>query len=101
MFFCVCHLLCVCRPASYGSWQAVTATKVEGPSKEPGPYLYSGITCNDNEPDDDDDDDDENWHKPTILTKLSNIFAQILTIVLPPGKSYLTDLQGATQYQAR
>jgi len=46
------------KPASYGSWQAVTATKVEGPSKEPGPYLYS-------------------------------------------GKSYLTDLQGATQYQAR
>jgi len=46
------------KPASYGSWQAVIASKVEGPSKEPGPFLYS-------------------------------------------GKSYLTDLQGATQYQAR
>ena len=49
------------RPASYGSWQAVTATKVEGPSKEPGPYLYSGITCNDDEP-----EHDEDGHKPTI-----------------------------------
>jgi len=46
------------KPASYGSWQAQTAAKVEGPSKEPGPFLFS-------------------------------------------GKSYLTDLQGATQYQAR
>ena len=61
MFLCVCHLLCACRPASYGSWQAVTATKVEGPSKEPGPYLYSGITCNDDEP-----EHDEDGHKPTI-----------------------------------
>ena len=61
--FFVGHLLCVCRPASYGSWQAVTATKVEGPSKEPGPYLYSGITFNDDEPDDDDDDATT---KPTI-----------------------------------
>ena len=32
----------LCRPASYGSWQAVIASKVEGPSKEPGPFLYSG-----------------------------------------------------------
>ena len=32
-----------CRPASYGSWQAQTASKVEGPSKEPGPFLYSGM----------------------------------------------------------
>ena len=32
-----------CRPASYGSWQAVIASKVEGPSKEPGPFLYSGV----------------------------------------------------------
>ena len=33
----------LCRPASYGSWQAVIASKVEGPSKEPGPFLYSGV----------------------------------------------------------
>ena len=32
-----------CRPASYGSWQAQSASKVEGPSKEPGPFLYSGM----------------------------------------------------------
>ena len=33
----------VCRPAAYGSWQAQIASKVEGPSKEPGPFLYSGM----------------------------------------------------------
>ena len=43
-----------CRPASYGSWQTQIASKVEGPSKEPGPFLYSGMVLTD-----DDDDYDE------------------------------------------
>ena len=53
-----------CRPASYGSWQAVIASKVEGPSKEPGPFLYSGgklfmrIMMMSKGDDDDDDNDD-------------------------------------------
>lgn len=46
------------KPATYGSWQEQSASKVEGPSKENGPFLYS-------------------------------------------GKSHLTGLQVATQYQAR
>ena len=37
------------RPASYGSWQAQIATKVEGPSKEPGPFLYSGMILSDDD----------------------------------------------------